>query len=233
VSIVVMLMGASMYAFMIGTIASVIANLDARKARFFEDVADVARYLQARRVPGEVSYRVSRYYDFLWEQHRGVPGGGVLGELPGPLRLELLQHAVKDTLARVPLFAACSPSLQNSLLLELKPMVLGPGALLVRDGDVPHEVFFLSAGSAEVLDSDGAPVAVFESGDLFGLLSLTLGERRTGSVRTLSFCDLYVLEAGALERLKAEHPELRDILRRLSSEKSAKTANLLMEGVTI
>jgi hypothetical protein len=232
-SIVVMMMGASMYAFMIGTIASVIANLDSRKTRFFEGVGHVARYLEAREVPEELSYRVSRYYDYLWEQHRGAAGGGLLSDLPDPLRLELMLHAASEMLERSPLFSACGPGLRNALLLGLRPMVLGPNVFLVREGDAPHEVFFLGSGRAEILNADGDKVGEFEDGDHFGLLSLTLGETRTASVRTLSFCELYVLDAATLEKLKGDHPELKDILASLSSQRSEKMAALILEGVAL
>jgi hypothetical protein len=233
-SIVVMLMGASMYAFMIGSIASLVANIDSAKVRFYDRVDSVARYLESRKVPGAMTQGMYRYYDHIWEQHRGLPGDGLLNDLPDPVRLELLLELAKDMLSRVPLFAACPPALRNDLLLALRPMVLGPGVYLVREGEIPHEVYIVSSGSAEVLTGESSEVrGSFEAGDYFGLLSLTLGEPRSASVRTISYCDVYVLEERDLARLKLEYPEFKDILRTIASQKSEKMSELLLQGVTL
>ncbi len=234
VAIVVMLMGASMYAFMIGSIASLVANMDSAKSHFYDRVDSVARYLESRRVQSDLRHRVYHYYDHLWEQHRGLPHDGLLTDLPDPIRLELLLELAKDMLEQVPLFAACPPALRNDLLLALRPMVLGPDVYLIRDGETPHEVYFMSSGTAEVLTGEPPEVqGEFEAGDHFGLLALTLGERRSASVKTSSYCDVYVLEASDLERLKREYPEFKDILRTIASQKSEKMSNLLLQGVTL
>ncbi len=232
-SIVVMLMEASMYRFMIGSIASVVSNLDSTKTRFFERVDGVARYLESREVAAELSDKVYRYYDCLWEEHRGLPGDDLLRDLPDPIRLELLIDLARDMLKEVPLFVMCPAALRNDLLLALRPMVLAPGIFLVREGEIPHEVYFVGTGSAEILDGEGEVVGTSESGDHFGLLSLTLGERRTASVRTLSYCDVFVLDAGDLDRLKREYAEFKDILKTIAAERSEKMSNLLLDGVVI
>jgi hypothetical protein len=234
VSILVMLMGASMYAFMIGSIASLVANIDSAKVRFYDRVDSVARYLESRQVSSAMTQGLYRYYDHIWQEHRGLPGDGLLTDLPDPIRLELLLELAKDMLNKVPLFIACPPALRNDLLLALRPMVLGPGVYLVREGEMPHEVYFVSSGSVEVLTGDNSEVqGTFETGDHFGLLSLTLGERRSASVRTLNYCDIYVLEAHELERLKREYPDFKDILRTIASQKSEKMSHLLLQGVTL
>lgn len=234
VSIVVMLMGASMYAFMIGSIASLVANIDSAKVRFYDRVDSVGRYLESRHVSDTMTQGIYRYYDHIWEQHRGLPGDGLLSDLPDPIRLELLLELAKDMLTKVPLFVACPPALRNDLLLALRPMVLGPGVSLVREGEMPHEVYFVSSGSLEVFTGQTSEVqGTLEAGDHFGLLSLTLGERRSASVRTLNYCDVYVLDERDLDRLKQEYPEFKDILRTIASQRSEKMSDLLLQGVTL
>jgi CRP-like cAMP-binding protein len=60
-----------------------------------------------------------------------------------------------------------------------------------------------------------------------------LEERRSASLRTTTFCELLVLDAAALEELKAEFPEFKDVLRRVASERSGKLADLVLEGITL
>jgi hypothetical protein len=233
VSIFVMLMGASMYAFMIGTVASVVSNMDSARTHFYDRVETVGRYLESRNIPVELGQRLYRYYDYLWERHRGFAGERLMEELPQPLRLELLLASSKEFLERVPLFAHCPEMLRGELLLRLRPMVLGPDITFIRAGELPRQVYFVSSGCIDVLDCDGKTVETFSGGDDFGLLSLMLEERRSASLRTTTFCEFLVLDAAALEELKAEFPEFKDVLRRVASERSGKLADLVLEGITL
>jgi hypothetical protein len=49
-AIVVMLIGASMFAFIVGNIASLLSNLDSAKSSFFKKIESVSQYLKSRSV---------------------------------------------------------------------------------------------------------------------------------------------------------------------------------------
>ena len=74
-SIVIMLIGASTYAFIIGNIASLASNLDAARASFFNRIEAISQYLHSRQVPPQLNEQVRNYYEYLWAHHRGVEGG--------------------------------------------------------------------------------------------------------------------------------------------------------------
>jgi CRP-like cAMP-binding protein len=132
----------------------------------------------------------------------------------------------------VPLFAHCNPALRNVLLMALKPQVFAPGGYIVREGEAGHEIYFISRGRAEISSQDGQKThGTMESSDYFGHLSLMLGEVRTASVRALEFCDVFVLTGADFTRIKNEHAEFREIIKKVSKQKSAKASELMLEGV--
>jgi len=134
----------------------------------------------------------------------------------------------------VPLFHHCSRALRNVLLLALSPQVYVPGSLIVREGEVGNELYYLCAGQAEILSDDGRRShGTLAAGDHFGTLSLLLGERRTGSVKALTYCDVFVLSRADFERVKRDYAEFRDVLARVSEEKSDRMTQLLLEGVVL
>lgn len=58
-AMVVMLLGASLWAYIIGNIASLVSNIDSAKALFWNRVDTVSQYLRNRQVPGELSEQVT------------------------------------------------------------------------------------------------------------------------------------------------------------------------------
>ena len=58
-----------------------------------------------------------------------------------------------------------------------------------------------------------------------------LGEVRTASVKALEFCDVFVLTGADFARIKNEHAEFREVIKKVSKEKSAKFSELMLEGL--
>ena len=60
-----------------------------------------------------------------------------------------------------------------------------------------------------------------------------LGEKRTASVRALTYCEIFILTRDELNRIKNEYSEFKDVLTKISSDKTEKLSKLIMEGVTL
>lgn len=72
-----------------------------------------------------------------------------------------------------------------------------------------------------------------DAGDYFGDLSLLLGEKRTASIRTLMYCEIFVLTDKEFNRIRKEYPEFKDVLKKSSAEKTEKTTELVLEGIIL
>lgn len=233
-AIFVILLGASIWAFFIGNIASLLSKLDAAKSAFWGQVDSVTQYLRSRRVPTEINEQVQSYYEYIWSRYRGANEHSLLTNLPAPLRLEVLFHLARELLERVPLFRNSGPVLRNELLLALKPLVVIPGGFIVREGEVANGIFFISRGTVEVVSGGGeVSHGTLEDGDYFGDLSLLLSERRKASVKALTYCDIFVLPKADFERIKRDYDEFREALKALSSERSEKISALVLSGAVL
>jgi len=233
-AIAVMLLGASLYAFIIGNLASLFSSLDQAKATFWNRIEALELYLRSRNVPRDLTEQVHNYYEYIWARHRGMKADALLDDLPGPMRLEVLLHVAHELVAKVPLFHHCSHTLRNVLLLSLRAQTYAPGSYIVREGEVGREIFFISRGRMEIITKEGEKAdSVLEDGDYFGDLSLLLGERRTASVKALSYCELFVLEERSFNEIRKEYPEFREVLKKMSSEKTDKVSALVMAGIVL
>ncbi len=230
----VMLLGASIYAFIIGNIASLFSNLDSAKANFWNRIETVNQYLRSRHVPYDLNQQVRKYYEYLWARHRGLKKDTLFGDLPVPFRVDILLHLTRDLLEKVPLFRYCSPALRNLLITALKPYTFAPDDCIVREGEVGKEIYFISQGKAEITSQAGRKShGILEEGDYFGLMSLMLREKRTASVTALTYCEVFMLFGDDFNSIKKDYPEFKDVLKKISIEKTDKLSDLVMDGIIL
>jgi len=57
----------------------------------------------------------------------------------------------RDIIQKVPLFQHCSPGFIHSLVSYLQPQIYSPRDVLVREGDVGHEMYFIRKGKGVCL----------------------------------------------------------------------------------
>ena len=233
-TIIVMIIGASLYAFIIGNIASLISTLDVQKASYWSKMDAMKLYMRYRGVPAEINERVRNYYDYRWAHHRGLEEQKIFNDLPDPLRLEVMMQLTKGLLEKVPLFKYSSENLKNVLVLALEAKTFDPNSVIVQSGETSREIIFISKGVVEIIDESGDKLfGTMSEGDYFGNLSILLEEKRTASVRTTEFCETFILNADEFFRIKKEYPEFMDVMKKMSAEKTEKTTQLLLEGIVI
>jgi hypothetical protein len=233
-AIFIMIIGAAMYAFIIGNIASIVSALDIQKTSYWNKLDTVKLYLRYRGVPAYLNERVRNYYEYRWENHRGLEEQQLLHELPDPLRLQIMMQLAKSLLDKIPLFKYSSENLRNVLLLALKSKTFDPNSLIVRSGETAKEIFFISKGSADIINESGKIIyGTISEGDYFGNLSIMFGEQRTASIRTTGFCETFVLYSEEFFRIKKEYPEFLNVMKKISADKTEKTSQLLLEGIIL
>jgi hypothetical protein len=227
-------LGASIWAFVIGNIASLLSNLDRAKTDFWSRVETESQYLRRRQAPAKLNDHIRDYYEYVWERYRGTSEQELFADLPAPVRLEILLHLTRDLLEKVPLFLHCTAALRNALLMALKPQIFGPGVYVIREGEVGNEIYFISRGTVAITSEEGHKShGTLGSGEYFGDLSMLLGERRTASVAAVSYCELFVLERSDFNKIKNEYEEFREVLKTISSEKSERLTALVLDGVVL
>ena len=72
-----------------------------------------------------------------------------------------------------------------------------------------------------------------EEGDYFGLMSLILNEKRTASVTALTYCEIFILPRDDFNSIKKDYPEFKDVLKKISFEKTDRLSALVMDGIIL
>lgn len=213
------LVGVLMFATIFGNIGAMINEMDASRTEFQRKVDSVKRYMEIRQVAGELQERVVKWFDYTWNNEQSIDDRKALEALPEKLRAEISIHVHLSAFRDVAIFKDCEPGLLVELVLKLRLQVFSPGDYICRKGDIGKEMYIIKRGVLQVVSEDGKKVfATLKSGCVFGEISILniagnkTGNRRTASVRSLGYSDIFCLSKNDLWDALQEYPEGKKLL---------------------
>ena len=125
-------------------------------------------------------------------------------------------------------------------------MAICPVFVLTLPHSLPFPNFPPSYGGSAVLKTNcpffgtiiayGSPVVftfTLNAGDYFGDLSIMLQEKRTGSVKTMEYCEIFTLSMQDFTLIKTKYPEFKEVLTKVSSRTKEVKMELLLEGIIL
>jgi len=201
-AITVMLFGVGVFGYIVGNVASLLANIDPAKAHYLETMEKLTAFMKYRNLPAHLQRRIRDYFQYLWEHRRGYDEAAALSALPPQLMHEVSVHLKNDIIENAPFFRNASEQLVREIGKQMRPVTYMPGDFVFKAGESGQDMYFVSQGKLEVISQDGKTVLnKLSDGDFFGEISLVQSRPRTASVRALAYCDLYALEKTALDHV--------------------------------
>lgn len=219
----VQLTGAGMYGYIIGNLASMLANSDLARTQFRAKLEKIQTFMQYREVPDELQDNIRTYYDYLWNNRRGFDESAVLEELPSSLKVQVALHLNKEIIEKVPMFKGAPEDLIRQIVLNLKPVLYTPGDYVFRKGEIGDQMYFISRGKVEIVSEDGKTVfATLSDGSFFGEIAILFSSERTASVRAADYCDLYTLDKFTFDNVLTKFPEVAKQVHAMAEERRQK-----------
>ncbi|XP_026314430.1 cyclic nucleotide-gated cation channel beta-1, partial [Hyposmocoma kahamanoa] len=211
------LMGVFVFALLIGQIRDIIATATRARSEYRNQVDGCTEYLRRLNMPSTLQRRVTAWFNYTWSQQRCFDEARILDSLPYNMKRDVALAVHITTLSKVQLFKDCSDSLLRDLVLQLRPVSFLPGDIVVRKGDVGHQMYIIKSGECCVMSHDENEVlATLKEGSVFGEISL-LGidglRRRTATVRSRGYSSLFALSRSDLDAALKHHKEAAHILR--------------------
>jgi CRP-like cAMP-binding protein len=209
--------------YIIGNIVNLIGAMNESSEEFRNKMATINLYMKNKKVPEQLTMRVRNYYNHLWSRQGGLDDTSIMDNLPARLKTEVSLHINGDIVAKVDLFKETNQGFRNALVEVLKPEIYTPNDVIIKQGDVGTEMYFISQGIVDVLKTEDNPlggtaiekkVATLKEGAFFGEIALLLQSTRAATIRAQTYCDLYVLRKADLDRVLKSFPGERDIIVR-------------------
>lgn len=150
-----------------------------------------------------------------------------VGCLPDRLKAEIAIHVHLNTLKRVDIFQNTEAGFLCELVLRLKPVLFSPGDYVCRKDEVGHAMYIVSRGILQVVANEGKTVvATLKAGSYFGEISVlnvgTAGNKRTASVRSVGYSDLFCLNKKDLWDVLKDYPNAERRIRLKAEQRLSK-----------
>ena len=143
------------------------------------------------------------------------------------MKAEIAIHVHLDTLKRVEIFQNTEAGFLCALVLRLRPILFSPGDYVCRKGEVGKEMYIVNRGRLQVVNDTGIYVlATLRAGSYFGEISIlnmgTAGNRRTASVKSVGYSDLFCLSKQDLWDVLKDYPAARIRLEAIAQKRLEK-----------
>ncbi|CAH8568833.1 unnamed protein product [Schistosoma intercalatum] len=223
-TIVSYLIGVFIFATIVGQVGNIITTRNAHRTEFEKILDNAKSYMRENSVNKDLQNRILRWYDYAWSKGSGRGGQDInsLGMLPDKLKTELALNVNLETLKKVTIFHECRPEFLHDIVLKMRPLVLTPGDLICRKGEIAREMFIIADGVLEVLSEESEVLSTMGPGDFFGeigVLNLDGINRRTADVRAVGYAELFVLARDDILKALKDHPEAEFVIRKHAAKR--------------
>jgi hypothetical protein len=216
----VQIVGVGMYGYVIGNVASLLANLDMAKAAFRARMEEINNYMRTKKLPASMQAKIRAYYDYMWETHQSTGEDSTLEKLPLSLSLEVQLYLNRGILTTVPFFKDADEVFIREIIPKLRHHMFLPGDLIMRQGEYGDCMYFINSGSVTVLtDNEQTTVARLDAGSHVGEMSLIASAPRNASVRSDDYCEVYELSKDRFDELRAKYPKFDARVKEVVAER--------------
>ena len=225
----VILLGAFVWAYIIGAFSSTLNNLDRDKAKYDEFMRSIKALMRFHDVPPQLVERIDNFFEYKFESKTMFDDAAIYDVLPARLRSDLILHRFKDIINMIPFFRGCREDAVIEIVSRFKSFSVLPQDYLFHKGDPYVELVILTKGRLAMVDEDSGvegnedvmsaeyfPGAFFGENEFLGF-----GRERTMSVRARTFCEVSTLHPEDMEPVLRIHIKLRRRLERYAKLKTS------------
>ncbi len=217
----VQVLGVGVFGYILSNVASVLSRSDADREHHMDNLDRIETYMRLHKIPPNLSGKVREYYHYLWETKKGYQDHKLIEDLPIKIQSELFLQINRSIVEKVPFLQGATPDLLEDLMNELEPRIFVPGEKIFRINERGHALYLIHQGQVEILTGDNDIIATLGEGAFFGEMALISERPRSATARASTFCDAYVLERDAFEKVTTAYPEFRMHLERVVKERQA------------
>jgi hypothetical protein len=194
------LAGVFFYSYTIGTITSLMADMDKKKAKLDAKLIilqDIAKKYNLNRVFYEKLKAALEYNLSTLNKERNE----IISNLPKKLAMQLNIVMNRSLIDKNKFFAGKQVKFITTVIDFLKPFKVKAKDIIYKKGEFTEEMFFIKTGEVVLYDECQSSEVVFETlneGDYFGDIEIFLSEIRYVSSKAIKSCELFTLSRDEL-----------------------------------
>lgn len=169
----IVVVGGVMYPAIIGSLASLMMELNATRQNFKHKTMVMRKYMDMKSFPMTLKDKVIRYYDYIWSRQHGIDELSILKNLSAPLRISALEYVISNSFSRVPFFSGVESDCIKNLYQTVEPTIFLPNDIIIGTGEIGNSLYFIEHGLARL---------IAECRDLPRMLEKVLSINKTESI---------------------------------------------------
>jgi CRP-like cAMP-binding protein len=203
----ILILGCQTINAVMGSIASLMGNINMEKRNFQNKMAQVQKIIKFRNIPPEIERRIIYFFEYQFSRTAGANEVEVLAGLPQPLREEVVKYVAGSVLVKIPFFNDCIEPMLEMILGLLSHRLFLEGDDLMTAGEHGREMFVIESGTIVVTSADKKIVyATLGSGSYIGESCLLKVAKRTASAHARDYSDTYVLNKEDFQKVLEAFP---------------------------
>ncbi|KAJ3209726.1 anaphase-promoting complex subunit Hcn1 [Entophlyctis luteolus] len=225
ISVVLMLLGAGLFACVVGSISSIAMGYDASGRLFKQKVDELKEYMTWRSLEPITQRKIMKYFNL---KYRGkyFDESSLLNEMNDSLRMEIAVHNCKELISKVPFLRRTQNDGRDDLFAgriasALQPCYYVAGDVLFLQGEIGNEMFFCLSGKLHVIIG-GRRVKMMGEGAFFGEIALISNIPRTATVQAATSCMLYKLTRPAFNSIASTFEDVKKKVEEIYADRMDK-----------
>jgi len=145
-----MLVGASMFGFVIGTVSELMDRVDIQAATHKEKLDQLKMFIIDRGIFAPIGHRIKKHFLSVYKRTTVFDNTSaeLASQLPATAACAVVYAQYRNIVLSIPFLKNSPPMLAKEVLQYMKPFVAKPGESIARANDLGFCLFFLESGSA-------------------------------------------------------------------------------------
>ncbi|ETV77008.1 hypothetical protein, variant [Aphanomyces astaci] len=218
----VMVIGVSMFGYVIGNITALVDNINASGRMQTERLTSLKEYVMVRNLPKQTSKRVLDHFEYFYSHRSVFDEEAILNNLPTVMRNEVVHHVLNKFISRIDFLAEFHEGLVSDMAVAMNPFFCIKDEAVYLQNEIAVHVFFLTKGTVSLVKSYPNQLAdttlmTLTGGQHFGEVELyhqVYGQGvRLSCAVAKTYCQLTFMSRQVIENIGHTWPEILDHFR--------------------
>lgn len=207
-TILAMIFGTSVFAYVVGSVCGIVANLDKKSTEFYELMDQLSQFGKENKIAPELLSRLKAYFRYR-AQYTSVSEWGDLLRLMSPaLRGEVAMLKCGNWVSSVPFFAGGPPEFMVEIALRLETETYPQWEEIIHANDQAEKMYIVERGVV------GCRGRVVVRGKVIGAELMLTNYQTDYAARALTYTDLFALSRTDIAAVSQKYPPVQTALRK-------------------
>lgn len=207
-SVALQLVGASLYAYIVGVASGIVASMNKEKMYFQETMDELNDFMEDQGLSNELTVRLREFFNHSREMEKLRVYNNLLSRMSPGLRGEVAVLAYGKMLEEVPYFQDMGENFITAIAVKLNATALSPGEMVTAGGVPADTMYFVAHG---IVSSHGLMASI---GYHFGEEVILASGSQRFPVRAVTFCSLHTLSREAIAEVLIDFPKAAAKIRK-------------------